>query len=159
MSGLTIHPTTGVIYSFGSDGTNDMYEVNATTGAFSLLHTGLNLDNGGTGTTFTSDGTIYVAARAELWTVNITTGAPTLIGAMTYTGFPTFTESSQTIGSMTTRPSDGVVFGILKDGGNSGTLQPTFLVTVNLATAEITNVGQHSELMDGLAFVPTSALP
>jgi len=47
-----------VIYSFGSDGTNDMYEVNATTGAFSLLHTGLNLDNGGTGTTFTSDGTI-----------------------------------------------------------------------------------------------------
>ena len=52
-----------------------------------------------------------------------------------------------------------VVFGILKDGGISGTLQPTFLVTVNLTTAEITNVGQQGDLMDGLAFVPTSVLP
>jgi hypothetical protein len=159
VSGLSIHPTTGVIYSFQSDGTNDMYEVNPTTGVFSVLHSGLNMNNGGTGTTFTSDGTIYVAPRGELYTVNIATGTPTLIGAMTYTGFPTFTETSQTIGSMATRPSDGVVFGILKDGGNIGTLQPTFLVTVNLTTAEITNVGQHSELMDGLAFVPTTLLP
>lgn len=159
VSGLAIHPTTGAIYSFESDGTDDMYEVDPTTGVFSVLHSGLNMDNGGTGTTFTSDGTIYVAPRGELYTVDIDTGVPTLIGATTYTGFPAFTQSSQTIGSMATRPSDDVVFGILKDGGNSGTLQPTFLVRVNLTTAEITNVGQHSERMDGLAYVPTSVLP
>ena len=59
---------------------------------------------------------------------------------------------------MTTRQSDGVVFGILKDGGRSGNLQPTFLVTVDLATAEITNVGAHTGLMDGLAFIMTSLI-
>ena len=76
---------------------------------------------------------------------------------MTYTGFPApFTETSQTIGSMTTRPSDGAVFGILKDGGRSGTLQPTFLVRINTETAEITYVGSHSLPLDGLAFVPSS---
>ncbi len=64
----------------------------------------------------------------------------------------------QTIGSMVTRPSDGVVRGILKDGGRSGTLQPTFLVTINLTNAEITYVGSHSLLMDGLAYIPTSEI-
>lgn len=93
-----------------------------------------------------------------MWTVDLGTGVPTLVGTMTYTGFPAFTETSQTIGSMTTRQSDGVVFGILKDGGHAGTLQPTFPVRINLDTAEITNVGVQTHLMDGLAFIMTSLI-
>ena len=57
---------------------------------------------------------------------------------------------------MATRPSDGAVFGILMDGGRSGTLQNTFLVRVNIETAEITYVGSHATMLDGLAFVPSS---
>ena len=158
VSGLAVHPTTEKIYTFESDGTNIVFEVDATTGVLTPLFTGLGLLNGGGGTTFSQAEALFVAARNELWSVDLQTGAPTLIGAMTYTGFPAFTQASQTIGSMATRPSDGVVFGLLKDGGNSGALQPTFLVQVNLATAEITNVGVQTHLMDGLAFIQSSLI-
>lgn len=158
VSGLAVHPTTEKIYTFESDGTDVIYEIDATTGAYTELFSGLGMQNGGTGTTFSLDEVLYVAPRGELWTVDLGDGTPILIGALTYTGFPAFTQSSQTIGSMATRPSDGVVFGILKDGGNSGTLQPTFLVTINLATAEVTNVGLQTHLMDGLAFIMTALI-
>ncbi len=158
VSGLAVHPTTGKIYTFESDGTDEIYEIDATTGVYTTLFTGLGMQNGGTGTTFSLSEVLYVAPRGELYTVDLSNGTPTLIGALTYTGFPAFTQTSQTIGSLATRPSDGVVFGILKDGGNSGNLQPTFLVTVDLATAEVTNVGAHTQLMDGLAFIMTSLI-
>jgi len=159
ISGLAIHPTTGAIYTWESDSTDELYELNPVTGLASLLYGSLGLDSGGTGTTFSNDGTLYVAAFRDLATINLATGDTDVVGTMTYTGFPTFVNASQTIGAMTTRPSDGVVFGLLKDGGRSGTLQPTYLVTINLTTAEVTNVGQQGELMDGLAFIPTSVLP
>lgn len=158
VSGLAVHPTTEKIYTFESDGTDSVYEIDANTGAYTELFSGLGMKNGGTGTTFSLDEVLFVAVYDELWTVDLVTGAPTLVGAMTYTGFPAFTEVSQTIGSMTTRQSDGVVFGILKDGGNSGTLRPTFLVRINLDTAEITNVGVQTHLMDGLTFIMTSLI-
>jgi hypothetical protein len=158
ISGLAIHPTTGEIYTWESDSTNELYELDPVTGALTPVFGGLSLDSGGTGTTFSLDGTLYVAAYRVLATINLTTGA-TNETSMSYTGFPTFVNSSQTIGSMATRPSDGTVFGLLKDGGRSGTLQPTYLVTINLTTGEVTNLGQQGELMDGLAFVPTDELP
>ena len=158
ISGLASHPTTGDIYTWESDSTNELFELDPVTGAATSVFSGLGFDSGGTGTTFSADGTLYVAAFRDLGTINLTTGAETEI-AMSYTGFPTFVNSSQTIGSMATRPSDGVVFGLLKDGGRSGTLQPTYLVRINLTTGEVTNIGQQSELMDGLAFVPTDELP
>jgi hypothetical protein len=46
-----------------------------------------------------------------------------------------------------------------KDGGGISNIQVTYLVTVDLSTAVLTNVGVQTELMDGLAFVPTSVLP
>ncbi len=158
VSGLAVHPTTEKIYTFESDGTSEIYEIDATTGGYTLLFGSLGMKNGGTGTTFSVDEALYVAARDELWTVDLGTGTPTLVGAMTYTGFPAFTETSQTIGSMATRASDGVVFGILKDGGHSGTLNNTFLVTINLSTAEVTNVGPHTHMMDGLMYMPTALI-
>jgi hypothetical protein len=158
VSGLAVHPTTDQIYTWQSDGTNQLFGIDATTAVFETLFTNLGLQNGGSGTTFSLDGVLYVATGDDLHSIDLATGITTLIGAMTYTGFPTFTETSQTIGSMATRPDDGVVFGILKDGGRSGTLQPTYLVTVNLETAEITNVGPHTETMDGLAFIMTALI-
>jgi len=159
VSGLAADPADGKIYTFESDGTDDVFEVDAVTGAYTLRHTGLGMQNGGSGTTFGPDGEIYVSAGDELWTVDLVSGTPTMIATMTYTGFPApFTETSQTIGSMATRPSDGAVFGILKDGGRSGTVQPTFLVRVNIGTAEITYVGGHTLALDGLAFAPRAPL-
>jgi hypothetical protein len=159
ISGLAIHPTTGAIYSWESDSSDELYSFNPVTGVPDTLFTGLPVPSGGTGTTFSTAGALYVAGRDELWTINLTTGVATLVNDMTYTGFPAFTQGSQPIVSMTTRASDGTVFGLLRDGGTSGTPQPTFLVRVNLATAEITNVGRHTEIMDGLAYVPMSVLP
>ena len=159
ISGLAAHPMTGAIYTWESDSTDELYRFDTVTGVPDTLFTGLPMPSSGTGTTFSLAGGLYVAADDELWTINLTTGVPGLIGTLSFTGFPAFASSSQTIGSMTTRPSDGVVFGILKDGGGVGSTQTTFLVTVNLATAVVTNVGPQSELMDGLAYVPTSMLP
>ncbi|MDH3207978.1 MAG: hypothetical protein OEO79_15335 [Gemmatimonadota bacterium] len=159
ISGLAIHPTTGAIYSWESDSTNELYSFDPVTGVPDTLFTGLPMPSSGTGTTFSTGGTLYVAADEELWTINLTTGAPAMIGQMTFTGFPAFNSTSLTVGSMATRPSDGVVFGVLKDGGGVNSTVVTYLVRVNLTTAEITNVGPQTELMDGLAYVPTSVLP
>jgi len=157
--GLAIHPTTGAIYSWEGDSTDELYEFDAVTGVPDTLFTGLPMPSSGTGTTFSTGGALYVAADDELWEMNPATGVPTLIDQFTFAGFPAFGSASQTIGSMATRPSDGVVFGILKDGGGVNATQVTYLVTISLTDAVVTNVGPQSELMDGLAYVPTSQLP
>jgi hypothetical protein len=159
VSGLAAHPTTGAIYTWESDSTNRLYGLDATTAVVDSLFTGLGIPSGGTGTTFSADGTLYVVGGDELWTIDLVTGVDTYIGTTTFVGFPAFVGGNQSIGSMTTRPSDGQVFGILKDGGGISNIQVTYLVTVDLTTAAITNVGSQTELMDGLAFVPTTLLP
>jgi hypothetical protein len=158
ISGLAAHPTTGAIYTWESDSTNQLFGLDAVTADPDTLFSNLSPPSGGTGTTFGTDGTLYVAGGDELWTIDLVSGVPTLIGALTLTGFPAL-GGRQTIGAMATRPTDGVVFGILKDGGGGGRTTATFLVTINLTTAEVTNVGAHTELMDGLAYIPTSLLP
>lgn len=55
VSGLAVHPTTEKIYTFESDGTNRIYEIDANTGAYTELFSGLGLKNGGAGTTFSLD--------------------------------------------------------------------------------------------------------
>jgi len=159
VSGLALHPTTGAIYTWRSDATDELFELDATTGDLNSLFSSLAPPYSGAGTTFSADGSLYVIGGDELWTINLSSGATTLIDTATYVGFPAFVGSKQTIGSMATRPSDGQVFGILKDGGGNNSTQVTYLVTVNLTNAVITNVGAQSELVDGLAYVPTSLLP
>lgn len=98
---------------------------------------------------------LYVAGGDKLTRIDVAALDDDLVGTFSFSGFPTFASSSQTIGSMATRASDGVVFGILKDGGGQGSTSATFLVRINLETAVVTNVGANTNLLDGLAYVPT----
>ena len=55
---------------------------------------------------------------------------------------------------MTTRPEDGTVFAILR-GRDDLDERATFLCTIDVETAEATNIGQTDELVDGLTWVPS----
>lgn len=154
---LAIRPADGVFLVHEADGSG-LYGIDPMTGVVAEINPATP-DQSGNGLTFAVDGTLYLASNEDLYTVDPVTGDATLVASCTYTGFPAFVGASQTIGSLTTRAEDGTVFGILKDGGGVGGGGPTFLVTVNLATAEITHVGQNTQKLDGLAFVPSSLFP
>lgn len=156
--GLAIHPSTGKAYTTEADGSSRLYEINVNTGVVTQLYDSMNLGAAGKGCTFTANGKMYVAGDDELSEVDVATGDETLIGAFSFVGFPVFSEVNQSIGSLTTR-SDGVVFGILKDGGGIGRTSTTYLVRINLTNAQVTNVGVNTGRLDGLAYVPTSVIP
>lgn len=155
VSGLAVHPSTGKIYTFQSDSGGELYELDPVTVAETVVLSGLSEGGSGKGTTFSNDGLLYVFGEDELTEIDIDAGTDTLIGTWTLTGFPTLLDPTPTIGSLATRVSDGTVFGILKDGGGGRSTTTTYLVTVNLATAEVTNVGVNTNLLDGLAYIPT----
>lgn len=155
--GLAIHPTTAKIYTTEADGGSNLYEI-ANTGFATELTDSLRINSAGKGCTFSANGIFYVASSEDLHQIDIDPPDETLVGMFSFVGFPTFSETSQTIGSMATR-SDGVVFGILKDGGGRRNTSTTYLVRINLTNAQVTNVGVNTALLDGLAYVPTSMLP
>jgi hypothetical protein len=156
VSGLAVDPATGKIYTFGSDTGSRLYELDPVTADTTIILSGLNEGSSGKGTTF-SDGLLYVAGGDKLTEIDIGAGTDTLVGTLTFSGF-TFAESSQTIGSMATRPSDGTVFAIVKDGGGQNSVVTTYLATIDVSTAVVTKVGANTNFLDGLAYVPTAWL-
>jgi hypothetical protein len=155
VAGMAQRESDGVVFAGEGDDDN-FHRVDGTTGAATEVATSGIGDWSGRGLTFANDGTLYMAADDSLYTIDPDIPQSTSVGVITYTGFPTFSTSTIDVISLTTRAEDGVVFGILKDGGSTG---DTYLVTVNLATAEVTNVGLTTVWMDGLAFVPASLFP
>lgn len=82
MDGLDFNGS-GVLYGLSQGGTN-LYTINQTTGATTLVgSTSLQLAYLG-GLTFTSDGTLYAVINDSLYTINAGTGAATLVGAIGY---------------------------------------------------------------------------
>lgn len=144
----------GSVYTFRADAGGALIGLDPLTADSMLVFDGLNEGSQGKGTTFGNDGLLYVSGRSELSVIDVDAQTIDTIGAFTYTGFPTLVDATPTIGSMATRVSDGTVFGILKDGGGGNGQNATYLVTINLATAELTNVGVTGELLDGLAYIP-----
>ncbi len=159
LPGLAVHPATGRIYTFEGDSGGFLYELNATTGALSTVMSGLNEGSSGKGTTFSNSGLLYVAGDNRLTRIDVSQLTAQLVGTFTFVGFPTLVDPTPTIGEMATRASDGVVFGILQDGGGGGNLTATYLVTIDLTTAVVTNVGVNTNRLDGLAYVPTRLVP
>lgn len=154
---LALRPSDGAMFAPGADGSG-FFSVDRVTGEF----TEINPDtpsSSGNGMTFGADGTLYLASDEELYVVDPADGGATLVAGFTYTGFPAFVGGGPTLGALTTRASDGTIFGILKDGGGGGGAGPTYLVTLNTTTAEVTNVGVNTEKLDGLAFVPGALFP
>ena len=144
---------------FTMEGDDDsLASVNPTTGVATLIGSGVGSSCCGNGMTFDQSDTLFLGGGSNLYSVNTSTGAGTLIGAFTSSGFTTTPSSSYYLVSMSTRPSDGTIFGLLKRTG-SGSTEPSFLVTVNTATAEVTYVGETNGRYDGLVFVPSTLFP
>ena len=76
-----------------------------------------------------------------------------MIASISLVGFAT-PPTNFSIGSMTTRPSDGALLGILKVEGGSGGSGPTQLVQIDPGAVTATNLGQNGVKLDGLALVP-----
>jgi hypothetical protein len=157
VSGLAIHPATERIFSFGSDSSQELYEIDPTTGVFTLIVDTLDVGWAGKGTTFSTDGELFVVGEGDLYTVDPDTGAWALIGQLTLTGFPTLVDGNPDVVSMTTRASDGVVLALLRDGRRRDN-RGTYLLSLNLETAEATLIGETLTNLEGLAFVPTSMI-
>ena len=157
ISGLAVHPDTERIFSFPSDSSYDLYELNAITGEFTTIASTGFLGWSGNGTTVSNDGELYVVGDGDLYQVDIDTGAETLIGAVTLTGFPTLQHGNPNVLALATRSTDGAVFGLLRDG-NRRDSAGTYIFLLNLDTAEAVLVGETTDLLEGLAFVPNSMI-
>jgi hypothetical protein len=117
----------GILY--GIDSTSDLYRINTSTGAATLIGaTGDALD----ALTFNSSGVLYAAGMTEskLYTINLATGAATAV--------PGETNSTAYNAAGDLQFFNGVLY--MTTGGN-GTNAPSTLVTVNLATGNMTTVG------------------
>ena len=157
VSGLAVHPTTDRIFSFESDSSNELFELDAVTGVFTIIVDTLSVGSSGKGTTFSAAGDLYVVGDGDLYTVDPDTGAHSLIEVVDRTGFPTLQDCCPDVMALATRTSDGAVFGILRDGSRRDNYG-TYLFILNLETVEAVLVGQTTDLLEGLAYIPTSMI-
>lgn len=160
LADFAVHPTSGRIYAFQSDGSGYLFKIDPRDGSVTEVMSALDEGRHGKGTTFSQDGLLYVAGDGGLTRIRLSLREAVAVGTFSYVGFPPFASVAKTIDAMTTRPSDGVVFGLLADGGgaSAGSTVRTYLVTIDLETAVVMNVGPNSTILDGLAFVPTRLL-
>ncbi|MBI3992673.1 MAG: hypothetical protein HY342_05330 [Candidatus Lambdaproteobacteria bacterium] len=150
MPGLAMNAS-GSIFTMQGDG-DALYSVDPTTGAATPIGSGLGASFGGNGMTFDSSDTLFVGSGNALYSVNTTDGTGTSVGPFMFTGFSVTPGTSHYLVAMSTRPSDGTIFGLLKESNPTGA--NSYLVTVNTSTAEITFVGQTDARYDGLVFIP-----
>jgi len=197
MTGLAVHPQTGVLYGVTA---NASPNIPAHLVSISTI-TGAATDIGALGTgladiAFSGAGVLYGVSgnNANLWRINLSTGAATIVGTTGTTSSggafainPVGVAVSSANGASSTldainlqtgaRTAGPVMSGAPIPGGtlNAATynsLGQLFavngnfgggtdnLVTINLATGVITNVGVLPDNIDALAFVaPMSAVP
>ncbi len=99
---------------------------------------------GGEGMTFDKNDTLYLADGGTLRAFDTSDGLVTgVTAALTYTGFPDLTDPR--IDAMSTRPGDGMIFGIVNDDSNA-----TYLAVIDPTTAVVTNLGLLGSGFDGL---------
>ena len=112
--------------------------------------------NQGNGLTFAGVAeTLYLLTDSDLATVDPASGVDTIIATLSLVGFPALVGSPKYVAAAT-RPSDGVVFVIVKDYAQK---TDTYLGTLNLTTGAVTLVGKTTEAMEGISFVPLSSIP
>lgn len=159
---VTIGPTMGM--AVRSDGVifsvdlNNLYQVDSTTAVKSTIGVLLGAtSDAGYGLTFDSSDTLYLGISTGIFTLAQTTGPATLVGAYNYSDITAFQAIDGTfpnfprINSMATHPTAGVTYAILNDSG--GGLPFRYLVTVDLATATLTVVGEVFSELDGLVWI------
>jgi len=154
---LALRLSDGAIFTTEADGSGFRSIDNVTGEATSISST--TGSGRGNGLTFADPAeTLYLAEAGNgiLCTVDPASGADAFIANLTYTGSA---GANPGIVAMTTRPTDGVVFVLVKDGAGGGGTKDTFLGTLNLATGEVTIISMTTTKMEGLAFVPASIVP
>jgi hypothetical protein len=125
MTGLAVHPTTGVLYGItaNSDPTipRHLVIISATSGAATDVGA---MGTGGADIAFNAGGTLYMTSgnNGNLWTVNLTTGLATAVGATSF--------GSVSGGGLGINAGGGAFF---SPNGANGTI-----ATVNLATGAAT---------------------
>jgi hypothetical protein len=156
------HPTNGRLYTFPVARGGSFYRVDGRNASYDQFYSTVDEGSSGKGATFGSDGFLYVAGglfEQRLTRVDIN-GPSRTVGPITYVGFPPFDNYSVTVQAMATRKSDGVVFGLVHDGGGwAGNVTTTYLATVDVTSAIVTNIGATAQRLSALAYVPTRLLP
>jgi hypothetical protein len=153
---FAVNPLNQRVYTLEKGGSGFVFRVDPRTGAFLEVYNRMADGPYGKGATFTDEGLLYVAGGSQLIRVRLNRLESTVVGTLTFAGFPTFANYSVTIGSLATRPSDGTVFALVEDGGGmAGTVTTTYLATLDLETAVVTNLGANANVLSALAFVPT----
>ena len=153
------HPTPGM--DFHSNGTlygiapynprpMTLFSINTTNGLRTLIGaSGIDWSEGN-GFAIDQAGIGYLSNNSSpgnFYTINLSTGSETSVGAHTYTGFPPFTSNVK-IGSMSF-DENGILYGAVSDGVGSNA---NYLATINLTTAEVTFVANLPNDMDSIAF-------
>jgi hypothetical protein len=142
---------TGVLFGW-FEGPDSLAQINLTTGAATVVGPS-GLSTRGDGMSFNTAGTLYVMPRNNnggLYTVNTTTGVPTLVA--TLSGAPS--TAGAPVAAASFDPATGVLYAGINDFGTP----PAFLVTVNTTTGAVTTVGTTVTGIDALVFVPTPTL-
>ena len=157
--GLALRPSDGAIFTTQADGSG-FFSIDNVTGETTEINSS-TASGTGNGLTFADPNeTLYLAEGSNpgrLCTVDPATGVDAFVTNIVYP--PGFGAADPGIVAMTTRPTDGVVFVLVKDGAGGGGTKDTFLGTFNLATGEVTIIAMTTTKMEGLAFVPSNLVP
>ncbi|HTL31448.1 MAG TPA: hypothetical protein VL282_19595, partial [Tepidisphaeraceae bacterium] len=145
MTDLAIDPTSGTLYGIGSVGGAHLYSVDKTTGQATLVgNSGFGFTTGG-GIAITSAGTVYGSpdvghfgtySKVDGSYVQIANPGPEPATGGAYAGM-SFNQS-----------------GVLYSSFNSSTAH---LVTINLGTGTVTNLGNTVSRIDAIEFTPEPA--
>jgi hypothetical protein len=158
---FAVDPKNGRVYTFKAGDSGYLFRVNVVGGWFDEVSRSLEEGVSGKGTTFWSDDKLYVSGglyEQRLTRIDLSRAASEDVGPLTYVGFPPFASYSVTVPSMVTRPSDGVVFALVQDGGGwAGAVHTTYLATVDPTNGVVQHVGTAD--LNALAYVPTRLIP
>ncbi len=151
---ITFDPTTGILYGAHASGggvgpDNWLYTINLATGSATKVGVGSRLEMGGDGLAANSAGMLFATPDGEspkptLRSVDKTTGNEVIIGPLTGGPTPHVIDAMKFNGA-------GVLFGIQTNQSLSPTT--THLVTIDPATALVTNIGPTVGDADALAIL------
>ena len=155
LADFAVHPGSGRLYTFKRGFSGYLFRVEVVDAWFQEV---MQLDEGegGKGSTFWTDGHLYVSGgrfQQVLTRVEIERAASEQVGPVTYVGFPPFASYAPRILSMATRATDGTVFGLVLDG------DVTYLATIDPTNAVVSHLGETGPQLSALAYIPTRLLP
>jgi hypothetical protein len=137
----------GTLYGWLEANVDDLHTINLVTGAATVVgNSGLSTFGSGLGANganvlyYSGDGN-----RGELRTINRTTGLPATVATLSGGTSP----DDSPLGAIKFSPG-GVMYAVIIDFGQAA--RPTQLVTINPATAVITDLGPSVNMLDAIAF-------